>query len=77
MHSKIILIFIYQRSYINISLQMNTNNNASLSASLGLAYTQTKQKQIPKSAELHQSFKTTTNLAHGLTKERVTIQNEL
>lgn len=56
---------------------MNTNNNASLSASLGLAYSQTKQKQIPKSNELHQSFKTTTNLAKALTQPRVTIQNEL
>jgi hypothetical protein len=56
---------------------MNANNNANLSASLGLGLSQSKQKQIPKSNELHHSFKTTTNLAHGLTKERVTIQNEL
>jgi len=37
----------------------------------------TKQRQIPQSTDLARSFKTTTNLASGLTKERVTIQNEL
>lgn len=42
-----------------------------------LALTQTKQRQIPKSTDLMQSFKTTSNLAHGLTSERKTIQNEL
>lgn len=56
---------------------MNTNPNASLSASLGLGYSQTKQKQIPESNELRRSFKTTSNVAHGLTKPRATIQNEL
>lgn len=35
------------------------------------------QKQIPKSPELLASFKTTTNLANGLTKPRTLIQNEL
>jgi hypothetical protein len=36
-----------------------------------------KQRQIPQSSQLLHSFKTTTNLAIGLTKERHTIQNEL
>ena len=36
-----------------------------------------RQKQVPQNPDLLRSFKTTTNLANGLTKERVTIQNEL
>ena len=36
-----------------------------------------KQKQIPNSPDLARSFKTTTALASGLTRDRVTIQNEL
>jgi hypothetical protein len=35
-----------------------------------------KQKQVSPSSELLRSFKATTNLANGLTKERVHIQNE-
>ena len=38
---------------------------------------QSHQKQTQPSHDLMRSFKTTTNLAHGLTKERTTIQNEL
>ena len=37
----------------------------------------TTQKQIPQSQDLIRSFKTTTALAAGLTKDRTTIQNEL
>lgn len=37
----------------------------------------TAQKQIPQNPDLLRSFKTTTNLAAGLTRERTTIQNEL
>lgn len=36
-----------------------------------------KQRGVPQTNELLRSFKTTTNLAHGLTKERTSIQNEL
>lgn len=35
-----------------------------------------KQKQVSPSSDLLRSFKATTNLANGLTKERVHIQNE-
>ncbi len=35
-----------------------------------------KQKQVTPSSDLLRSFKATTNLANGLTKERVHIQNE-
>lgn len=62
---------------INI-INMNTaSSKTSMQASLGLGVSQAKQKQIAKTEDLDLSFKTTTNLAHGLTKERVTIQNEL
>ena len=36
-----------------------------------------KQSIVPPTTDLARSFKTTTNLAHGLTKERTAIQNEL
>lgn len=55
----------------------STGSKGSLSATLGLGVTQAKQRQIAKTEDLDLSFKTTTNLAIGLTKERVTIQNEL
>jgi hypothetical protein len=38
---------------------------------------ESKQREIPLSADLVRSFKTSTHLSAGLTKERVTIQNEL
>lgn len=37
----------------------------------------TKQRQLSQTEEVKRSFKATTSLALGLTKERVTIQNEL
>ena len=40
-------------------------------------YQASKQRQIPQSTDLMRSFKTTSNVAHALTKERVVIQNEL
>ena len=44
---------------------------------MNTTFANSKQKQIPQNPDLMRSFKTTTGLAHGLTRERVTIQNEL
>lgn len=40
-------------------------------------YKSSKQKEVPQTTDLMKSFKQSSNLAQGLTKERVTIQNEL
>lgn len=37
----------------------------------------TRQRQLQQTNEVKRSFKATTDLAHGLTKERVTVQHEL
>ena len=36
-----------------------------------------KQRQLAQSKDLTQTFKTTSNVANALTKERVQIQNDL
>lgn len=61
---------------------MNSTNRTSPSkrdtATGNLAMSATaKQKQMSPSSDLLRSFKATTNLAHGLTKERIKIQNDL
>lgn len=48
-------------------------NSTNASAGGGLS----KQKQIANSSNLMRSFKATTNLASGLTKDRIQIQNDL
>ena len=44
---------------------------------MNTTYQNNTQRQIAQTQDLMRSFKTSTNLAAGLTKERVTIQNEL
>jgi hypothetical protein len=55
--------------------KMTARAGNTLSSSNGM--NKTNQKQMSPSSELLRSFKATTNLAHGLTKERIQIQNDL
>ena len=53
------------------------NPAGATTGSLGATVTSSaKQKQVSPSSDLLRSFKATTSLANGLTKERVHIQNE-
>ena len=63
-------------NYIKAFKNINMNTAKTTTSPKGDTESSLHQKQLSPTNELLRSFKATTNLANGLTKERIKIQNE-